>query len=72
MASPQYPVLVEVESVVQLVNYKLLHKVDDMEVNYSFKGLPDTNNIRELPEHIVNQMSTDQKNCYKLLSAIQT
>ena len=25
---------------------KLLHKVDDMEINYSFKGLPDTNNIR--------------------------
>lgn len=51
---------------------KLLHKIDDLEVNYSFKALPDTNKIRELPEYIVNQMSTDQKNCYKLLSAIQT
>ena len=51
---------------------KLLHKVNDLEVTFSFKALPDTNKVRELPDEIVKSMSTDQKNCYRLISAVQS
>ena len=50
---------------------KLLSKVHDLEINWDFTPFPDID-IIELPDDIVKNLSTDQKNCYLLLSAMKS
>ena len=49
---------------------KPLSKVHDLEINWDFTPFPDID-IIELPDDIVKNLSTDQKNCYLLLSAMK-
>ena len=51
---------------------KLIEKINTMIINPTFPALADTNDIREIPSEIADKLSTDQKNCYKLIMAIKT
>ena len=50
----------------------LLTKIDKMEFNPHFDSIPDGEDMIDIPDHIVENMSTDQKLCYKLVKAIKT
>ena len=50
---------------------KLLSKVNELSVNYNFKAMPGGMDLIYLPENIVKNLSTDQKNCYLLVNAIK-
>ena len=49
----------------------LLSKVNDMPYNPDFRALPGGEDLINLPEEVVNKMSTDQKSCYKLVGAVK-
>ena len=51
---------------------KLLPKVNELPINYTFKALPDGEDLIHLPEEIVQTLSTDQYNCYHLVKAIKS
>ena len=48
----------------------LLSKVDQMPYNPDFKKLSGGETLIEIPDDILNSMSTTQKNCYKLVGGI--
>ena len=49
----------------------LLSKVGEMPYNPKFKALPGGEDLIELSEEVVNNMSTDQSVCYKLVVAVK-
>ena len=49
----------------------LLSKVNDMPYNPDFRALPGGEDLINLPEEVVNKMSTDQKSCYMLVGAVK-
>ena len=51
---------------------ELLHKINDLKVTFPLQALPDANKVGERPDEIVKSMSTDQKNCYRLISPVQS
>ena len=50
----------------------LLSKVDKMDYNPDFKAMPVGEELIEIPEYVLDSMSTDQKLCYKLVNALKT
>ena len=50
---------------------KFLPGFNKMEYNPQFKALPDGENFVDIPETIINYMSTDQKQSYKLCKAVK-
>jgi hypothetical protein len=48
---------------------KLLHKVNDLPRNYNFTPFSNAESLIQIPEDVVNHMSTDQKNSYRLVEA---
>ena len=51
--------------------WSLLSKVGEMPYNPKFKALPGGEDLIELSEEVVNNMSTDQSVCYKLVVAVK-
>jgi hypothetical protein len=51
---------------------KMIENINTMKMNSTFRALADTNDIREIPPEIVDKLSTDQKNCHKLIMAIKS
>ena len=51
---------------------KLLPKVNELPINYSFKSLPGGEDLIDIPDEIVKTLSTDQHNCYLLVKAIKS
>jgi hypothetical protein len=51
---------------------KCLSDVNKMEYNPQFKALPDGESYVDIPETIIKNMSTDQKQSYKLCKAVKT
>ena len=49
----------------------LLSKVEQMEYNPNFKGIPEGEALISIPEEVIEKMSTDQKTCYKLVQAVK-
>ena len=50
----------------------LLSKVQDMEYDPGFKAMPKGETLINIPETILKTMSTDQKQCYKLVIAVKS
>ena len=50
----------------------LLSKVDKMDYNADFKAMSVGEKLIEIPEYVLDSMSTDQKLCYKLANALMT
>ena len=50
----------------------LLSKVNEMDFNPSFKALPGGEALIVIPDNVVETMSTDQKQCYKLVQAVKS
>ena len=46
--------------------------VNKMEYNPQFKALPEGEDFVDIPETIMNKMSTDQKHSYKLCKAVKS
>jgi hypothetical protein len=51
---------------------KLFHQVNELPRNYNFAPYTDTDSLIKLPDDVINNLSTDQKNCYRLVEAIRT
>ena len=51
---------------------KLLSKVQDMEYDPGFKAMPKGEELIHIPDNILKSMSTDQKQCYKLVLAVKS
>ena len=51
---------------------KLLPKVNDISVNYNFRAITGGEDLIDIPEHIIESLSTDQKNCYLLVNAVKS
>lgn len=49
-----------------------LDKVNELEVNFNLRPVEGTEEITELPEEIVESLSTDQHKCYLLIKAINS
>ena len=49
---------------------KLLSQVDDMERNYEFPPIEGLEELIDIPQDIVNSMSTDASICYQLVKAV--
>ena len=49
----------------------LLSKVTEMEYDPNFKAMPGGEDLMEIPEKVLKEMSTDQKQCYKLVQAVK-
>ena len=49
-----------------------LSSIDEMEYNPSFKPMPGGEDFIEIPPEVLSTMSTDQKACYQLASAVKT
>ena len=51
---------------------KLIQKINDLKKKPSFPALTDTNEMIEIPQEILKNMSTDQKNCYNLIAVVKS
>ena len=51
---------------------KLLSKVNDMKRNFNFEPIPPLEAVIEIPDEVVQNMSTDASLCYQLLQAIHS
>lgn len=49
----------------------LLSKVNEMEYDPSFRGMPGGKDLFNIPKEVLEHMSMDQMLCYKLVQAVK-
>ena len=50
----------------------MLSKVNEMEFNPNFRPMPGGEELIDIPDKVIESMSTDQKQCYKLVQAVKS